>query len=98
MTSFLERDVFLVFKSSNFVLLEPYGADFVRCRMFAFAIDTFWLILAVAANMCVIAAAMANKTVGAVECTMPVLLALVAAKPVGDIRFNPQDVEACLDL
>ena len=66
--------------------------------MFAFAIDTFWLIFAVAANMCVIAAAMTEKMVGAVECTMPILLALVTAKRVGNERLNRKDIEACFDF
>jgi hypothetical protein len=66
--------------------------------MFAFAVDTFGLIFAVAANMRIIAAAMAKKTVGAVECTMPVLLALVTAKRVWNERLDRKDIEAGFDF
>jgi hypothetical protein len=41
---------------------------------------------------------MAKKTVGAVECTMPVLLALVTAKSVWNERLDRNDIEAGFDF
>jgi hypothetical protein len=87
-----------MFHTGDFGFPDPDWADFGRCHMISFAIYTFWIIIAFATNMCVITTAMTQKTVCAVKCTMAVLLALVATKRVGNIRFNPQDVEACLDL
>ncbi len=60
--------------------------------------DAFGFIFAIAANMRVIAAAMTNKTVGAIERTMPVLLALVAAKRVRNELVDLHNSEACFDF